>query len=54
MRRFKREDFEIKNLGPSFFASPLQPRRDEANANFVCDDRHRVLFDHAFERVAAN
>ncbi len=54
MRRFKREDFEIKNLGPASYDSPLQPRRDEANANFVCDDRHRVLFDHSLERVTAS
>jgi 6-phosphofructokinase 1 len=53
MRRFKREDFEIKNLGIASHDSPLQSRRDEANANFVCDDRHRVLFDHSFERVAS-
>jgi 6-phosphofructokinase 1 len=53
MRRFRREDFEIKNLGVARHPSPLQPRREEARANFVSDDRHRVLFDHSFERVAA-
>ena len=53
MRRFKREDFEIKNLGIASHDSPLQSRRDEANANFVCDDRHRVLFDHSLERISA-
>jgi 6-phosphofructokinase 1 len=54
MRRFQRDDFEIKNLGAASHPSPLQPRRDEAHANFVCDDRHRVLFDHSLERVAAS
>ncbi|HEY8932953.1 MAG TPA: ATP-dependent 6-phosphofructokinase [Rariglobus sp.] len=53
MRRFKRADFEIQNLGPASFPSPLQSRRDESSANFVCDDRHRVLFDHSLERVTA-
>lgn len=53
MRRFTRADFEIQNLGPATYPSPLQSRRDEAHANFVCDDRHRVLFDHSFERVVA-
>jgi 6-phosphofructokinase 1 len=52
MKKFKREDFDIQNLGLASYDSPLQAVRDEANANFVCDDRHRVLFDHSFERVA--
>lgn len=54
MRRFTREDFDIQNLGPACFPSPLQSRREEAGANFVCDDRHRVLFDHSLERVTAS
>lgn len=53
MSRFHPEDFVIKNLGPSTYPSPLQARREEAHANFVCDSRHQVLFDHSFERVAA-
>ncbi|MBC8040580.1 MAG: ATP-dependent 6-phosphofructokinase, partial [Opitutaceae bacterium] len=52
MSKFKREDFNIQNLGFARYPSPLQPLREEANANFVCDDRHRVLFDHSFERVS--
>ena len=53
MSKFTQKDFEIQNLGPARFSSPLQKLRDEAHANFVCDDRHRVLFDHSIERIRA-
>ena len=51
MSKFTHKDFEIQNLGPARFPSPLKKLREEANANFVCDDRHRVLFDHSIERI---
>lgn len=51
MSKFTSKDFEIQNLGHARFSSPLQGLRDEANANFVSDDGHRVLFEHSLERV---
>jgi len=53
MKKINRKDFEIQNLGYPSYPSPLHALRDEANANFVSDDRHRILFNHSFERVAA-
>ncbi|MEI7962727.1 MAG: ATP-dependent 6-phosphofructokinase [Verrucomicrobiota bacterium] len=53
MKKITRKDFEIQNLGYPSYPSPLHALRDEANANFVSDDRHRILFNHSFERVAA-
>jgi 6-phosphofructokinase 1 len=51
MPRFTRADFDIQNLGHARHASPLQVLRDEANAGFVTDNKHRVLFEHSLERV---
>ena len=51
MSKFTSKDFEIQNLGHARFPSPLQVLRDEANANFVSDTGHRVLFEHSLERV---
>ncbi|MET0263351.1 MAG: ATP-dependent 6-phosphofructokinase [Rariglobus sp.] len=51
--KLRREDFEIRNLGKATHASPLAPSRGDTQADFVSDDRHRVLFDHSFDRVAA-
>ena len=53
MSKFTRHDFEIQNLGPAEFVSPLQQLRHEANAEFVTDDAHRVLFDYSPEKVMA-
>jgi 6-phosphofructokinase 1 len=53
MKKITRKDFEIQNLGYPSYPSPLHALRDEANANFVSDDRHRILFNHSIERVAA-
>jgi 6-phosphofructokinase 1 len=52
MSKFTSKDFEIQNLGHARFPSPMQPLRDEANANFVSDTGHRVLFEHSLERVS--
>jgi len=46
-------DFRIQNLGFASHPSPLQSLREDADANFVSDDRHRILFEHSFERVTA-
>jgi len=51
MSKLTARDFLIPNLGPARFPSPLRKLRAEAEANFVCDDRHRVLFDHSLTRV---
>jgi 6-phosphofructokinase 1 len=51
MSKFTNRDFEIQNLGHARFNTPLQILRQDANANFVVDGRHRVLFDHSLERV---
>ena len=53
MMKITRKDFEIQNIGSPNYPSPLNSLRDEADANFVSDDRHRILFNHSFERVAA-
>jgi len=51
MPKLLRSDFEIQTLGRGIFPSPLQCLREEANANFVSDERHRVLFDHSLDRI---
>jgi len=51
MSKLTARDFLIRNLGPARFPSPLRKLRAEAEASFVCDDRHRVLFDHSLTRV---
>jgi 6-phosphofructokinase 1 len=51
MTKITRGDFEIQNLGHAIYPSPMDALRQEANANFVSDDRHRILFDHSLERV---
>ena len=51
MTKITRGDFEIQNLGYAIYPSPMGALRQEANANFVSDDRHRILFDHSLERV---
>lgn len=51
MSKFTSNDFKIQNLGYARYPSPLQPLREEANANFVTDAGHRILFDHSLERV---
>lgn len=51
MSKFTSKDFEIENLGYARYPSPLQPLREEANANFVTDAGHRILFDHSLDRV---
>ncbi len=53
MSKFTRSDFEIENLGPAEFTSPLQSLRHEARADFISDDKHRVLFDHSLEKIQA-
>jgi len=53
MSKFTRHDFEIQSLGPAGFLNPLQKLRNEANAEFVTDDGHRVLFDYSPEKVMA-
>ena len=50
MSKFTHSDFEIENLGPAEFLSPLQALRHEAHADFITDD-NRVLFDYSLERV---
>lgn len=51
MTKITRHDFDIQNLGPAEFLSPLQRLRYEADAEFVTDDYHRVLFDYSLEKV---
>ena len=51
MTKITRHDFDIPNLGPAEFPSPLQHRRYEADAEFITDDDHRVLFDYSLEKV---
>ena len=53
MTKITRGDFEIQNLGYAIYPSPMGALRQEANANFVSDDRHRILFDHSLERVTS-
>jgi 6-phosphofructokinase 1 len=53
MTKITRKDFEIQNLGYAIYPSPMGALRQEANANFVSDDRHRILFDHSIERVTS-
>jgi 6-phosphofructokinase 1 len=50
MTKITRHDFDVSNLGPAEFPSPLQRRRYEADAEFVTDD-DRVLFDYSLEKV---
>lgn len=52
MKKLTHADFEIPNLGFASYPSPLENLREESYANFVSDDRHRVLFDHSLEKVA--
>ena len=54
MSKFTSLDFEIQNLGHPRFPSPLQALREEADANFVSDEGHRVLFEHSLERITTN
>ena len=51
MTNITRHDFDIQNLGPAEFASPLQRLRYEMDAEFMTDNDHRVLFDHSPEKV---
>jgi len=51
MTKITRHDFDIPNLGAAEFPSPLQRRRYEADAEFITDDDHRVLFDYSLEKV---
>jgi 6-phosphofructokinase 1 len=51
MTKITRHDFDIPNLGPAEFTSPLQRLRLEADAEFISDDDHRVLFDYSLEKV---
>jgi 6-phosphofructokinase 1 len=51
MSKMTLQDFLIRDLGPARFPSPLRKLRAEAEASFVSDDRHRVLFDHSLSRV---
>ncbi|HEV3270960.1 MAG TPA: ATP-dependent 6-phosphofructokinase [Candidatus Methylacidiphilales bacterium] len=51
MTKITRHDFDIPSLGPAEFPSPLQRLRYEADAEFVTDDEHRVLFDHSLDKV---
>ena len=53
MTKITRGDFEIQNLGHAIYPSPMEALRQESNANFVSDDRHRILFDHSLERVTS-
>jgi len=53
MPKFTQQDFKIQNLGHPRHSSPLLGLRNEADANFVSDDGHRVLFDHSLEKVRA-
>jgi 6-phosphofructokinase 1 len=51
MTKITRHDFDVPNLGPAEFSSPLQRLRYEADAEFITDDYHRVLFDYSLEKV---
>ena len=51
MTKITRHDFDIPNLGPAEFPSPLQRTRYEADAEFITDDEHRVLFDYSLDKV---
>jgi len=51
MSKFTFKDFEIQSLGNARFPSPLRALRSEADANFVSDDKHQVLFDHSLDRI---
>ncbi len=51
MPKFTKSDFEIQNLGSPRYHSPLHELRQDANANFVTDERHRILFDHSIEKI---
>ena len=53
MAKFTRNDFEIARLGPAKIPSPLMRLRQEANADFICDREHRVLFDHSHKKIQA-
>ena len=54
MTKITRHDFDIPNLGPAEFPSPLQRSRYEADAEFITDDEHRVLFDYSLDKVRAS
>jgi 6-phosphofructokinase 1 len=51
MTKLTRSDFDISNLGSAEFTSPLHHLRSEADAEFITDDGHRVLFDYSIEKV---
>ncbi len=51
MTKVTRHDFDIPDLGPAEFTSPLQRVRYEADSEFMTDDHHRVLFSHSLEKV---
>jgi 6-phosphofructokinase 1 len=51
MTKITRHDFDIPDLGPAEFPSPLQRSRCEADAEFITDDEHRVLFDYSLDKV---
>jgi 6-phosphofructokinase 1 len=53
MTKITRHELDIPNLGPAEFTSPLQRHRFEADAEFITDDDHRVLFDYSLEKVQA-
>ncbi len=53
MTKITRHDLDIPNLGPAEFTSPLQRLRFEADAEFISDDDHRVMFDYSLEKVRA-
>jgi 6-phosphofructokinase 1 len=51
MTKITRHDFDITCLGPAEIPSPLQRLRYEMDAEFMTDDGHRVLFNHAPEKI---
>jgi 6-phosphofructokinase 1 len=51
MTKITRPDFDIPCLGVAEFSSPLARLREEARAEFITDDYHRVLFDYSLEKV---
>jgi 6-phosphofructokinase 1 len=53
MTKLTRKDFVIDNLGSAEFISPLHHLRCDADAEFLTDDHHRVLFDYSLEKVRA-
>ena len=53
MTKITRHDFDVPNIGQAEFPSPLQRMRYAADAEFMTDDHHRVLFDHSLEKVRA-